>query len=140
MKVVKRIALILLILWSIFTTLCCVASVYMHSEMEMEYAELEATCKTLTSRCEELYDENQLLKDGLYSETLVLDAAIGLIHPDAKGKKVDNVYIAIAPLEAMDNVNATQIAYALKVSDEIDYLLITFIGDNVASYTIRIDK
>ena len=40
----------------------------------------------------------------------------------------------------MDNLNAKQIAYALEGYDEIEYLLITFIGDNVASYTIRIDN
>ena len=94
----------------------------------------------LAERCEELHGENQLLKEGLYSETYLLDAAIGLIHPDAKGQKVENVYIAVAPLEAMDNLNAKQIAYALEGYDEIEYLLITFIGDNVASYTIRIDN
>lgn len=136
----KRISVIMLSVLLVVMFAYSVTATVANAELSDELDLMQSKCNKLSERCEELRDENQLLKDGLYSETLVLDAAIALIHPDAKGKKVDNVYIAVAPLEAMDNVNATQIAYALKTYDEIEYMLITFIGDNVASYTIRIDK
>ena len=111
-----------------------------NSKLVDEVNSLRSTCKKLNARCEELYDENQLMKDGLYSETPLLDAAVGLIHPDAKGRKVENVYVAIAPLEAMGDVSTTQIAFALDAYDEIESLIITFIGDSAASYTVRIDN
>lgn len=111
-----------------------------NSKLVDEVNGLRSTCKKLNARCEELYDENQLMKDGLYSETPLLDAAVGLIHPDAKGRKVENVYVAIAPLEAMGDVSTTQIAFALDAYDEIESLIITFIGDSAASYTVRIDN
>ena len=74
MKVVKRIALILLILWSIFTTLCCVASYFMYSEMEMEYEELEAKYTELEEESENIDIETirglayELLFENVYYE------------------------------------------------------------------------
>lgn len=52
MKVVKKIALIVLILWSAITTICCVASISMHSDMEAEYAELETKYSELKEESE----------------------------------------------------------------------------------------
>lgn len=136
----KRILVIILSVMLVIMFAYSVIATVANSEFVDKTNSLQSTCNRLTARCEELYNENQLLKDGLYSETYVLDAAISIISPDAKGHKADNAYIAVAPLSAMGNVNATQIASALAITDNVDYLIITFIGDSTASYSIKIDK
>lgn len=105
----KRVLTIILSVLLVIISAYSVISTLANSELVDEVNSIESTCRTLTTRCEELFDENKLLKEGLYSETYVLDAAIGLIHPEAKGHKVENMYIAIAPLEAMGDVNTAQI-------------------------------
>lgn len=138
--IILFVLLAIVLAYSIIATRANSSLVDEHNSLVDKYNSLRSTCEKLTARCEELYDENQLMKDGLYSETPLLDAAIGLIHSDAKGRKVENVYVAIAPLEAMSDVNTTQVAYALDTYDEIETLVITFVGDGAESYTVRLDN
>lgn len=138
-KVILGVIIGLLVLYSAVMTL----GVYVLSEDYNRVADkyngsIEIYEQT-KERNEELYFENQQLKEKRYSDTRLLDAAISLISSDAVGGIAGEAYLAVIPDDAMNKVNAKQIAAAL-ASTDVEYCILTFMGDSSASYSIRIDK
>ena len=84
----KRVSVIILSVMLVIMFAYSVTATVANAELTDELDLMQTKNNRLAERCEELHGENQLLKEGLYSETYLLDAAIGLIHPDAKDKKL----------------------------------------------------
>ena len=138
-KVILGIVIGVLVLYSAFATFGLYMSAQDFNKLVDKYNGSIETYKQIKERNEEIYTENQSLKDKWYSDTRIMDAAINVISGDAVGAKAGDAYIAVIPDDAMDKVNAKQISAAL-ASTDVEYCILTFMGDSSASYSIRIDK
>ena len=138
-KIILGVIIGVLVAYSAFMTLGVYVVSQDYNEIVDEYNGFVNTYNNMKERNEELNTENQSLKDKWYSDTRIMDAAINVISSDAIGAKAGDAYIAVIPEDAMDKVDAKQIGAALSSTD-VKYCILTFKGDGVASYSIRIDK
>ena len=138
-KVISRIIIVVLVLYSAFMTLGLYISSQMYNEIVDEYNGFVDTYDNMKKSNEDLVFEVKQLKEKRYSDTRLMDAAINLISSEAVGGIAGKAYLAVIPDDAMNKVDAKQIAVALKATD-VEYCILTFMGDSTASYSIRIDK
>ena len=138
-KVILGVIIGVLVLYSAYSTFGLYMSAQDYNRVVDKYTGSIETYTQIKERNEELYYENQQLKEKRYSDTRLMDAAISLISKEAIGGIAGEAYIAVIPDDAMDKVNAKQISAAL-ASTDVEYCILTFMGDSSASYSIRIDK
>lgn len=138
-KVILGVIIGVLILYSALMTLGVYVTSQDYNRVVDKYTGSIETYTQIKERNDELYYENQQLKEKRYSDTRLMDAAISLISSDAVGGIAGEAYLAVIPDDAMNKVDAKQIAAAL-ASTDVEYCILTFMGDSAASYSIRIDK
>ena len=138
-KIILGVIISLLVAYSALMTFSIFMSSQMYNELVDEYNGFIDTYDGMKKRNEDLVFEVKQLKEKRYSDTRLMDAAIGLISSEAIGGIAGKAYIAVIPDDAMNKVNAKQIAAALAATD-VEYCILTFMGDSTASYSIRIDK
>lgn len=138
-KVILRVIIGVLFLYSALMTFSLYMSSQMYNEIVDEYNGFVDTYNNIKERNEDLLFEIEQLKEKRYSDTRLMDAAINLISSEAVGGIAGKAYLAVIPDDAMNKVDAKQIAAALKATD-VEYCILTFMSDSTASYSIRIDK
>ena len=138
-KVILRVIIGVLFLYSVLMTFSVYVLTLENNEIVDEYNGFVDTYDNMKKSNEDLVFEVKQLKEKRYSDTRLMDAAINLISSEAVGGIAGKAYLAVIPDDAMDKVDAKQIVVALKATD-VEYCILTFVGDSTASYSIRIDK
>lgn len=138
-KVILGIIIGVLVLYSALMTLGAYFSAQDYNRVVDKYTDSIKTYTQMKERNEDLTFEIKQLKEKRYSDARLMDAAISLISSEAVGGIAGEAYVAVIPDDAMNKVDAKQIAAAL-ASTDVEYCILTFMGDSTASYSIRIDK
>ena len=138
-KVILGIVIVVLVLYSALMTLGMIMLSIENDNILDEYNGFVDTYNNMKERNEDLTFEIKQLKEKRYSDARLMDAAINIISSEAVGGMAENAYIAVIPDNAMNKVNEQQISAAL-ASTDVEYCILTFMGDSAASYSIRIDK